>query len=261
MPGQQGGERHERGDGDEAPPALVLGRRQPPIQMSGPAQRGQQEAAEEQPPGPWPRAGSRRWAPNQKAWRLRHRRAGGAGRPCRARGNGWRDCHPAGRPARPYQYGGRISGWRPGRGGTAARSSRSGRGGVRTRRSRDSARSAALAGVLAPGSLRSPPGPPSPAPGNRHWWFRRCGAARYAPRRGSAPTFGDIARGGNNSRPNRRWHGDKLDGQRAVEFGPGGSPPAERVDIQALLGHSTINTTQIYSHVGQDRMEQVVARL
>jgi integrase/recombinase XerD len=36
---------------------------------------------------------------------------------------------------------------------------------------------------------------------------------------------------------------------------------AERVDIQALLGHSTINTTQIYTNVGQERMEKVVARL
>ena len=36
---------------------------------------------------------------------------------------------------------------------------------------------------------------------------------------------------------------------------------AELVDIQALLGHSTINTTQIYTHVGQERMERVVGRL
>ena len=36
---------------------------------------------------------------------------------------------------------------------------------------------------------------------------------------------------------------------------------AERVDLQALLGHSTINTTQIDTHVGQERMEQGVARL
>ena len=36
---------------------------------------------------------------------------------------------------------------------------------------------------------------------------------------------------------------------------------AELVDIQALLGHSTINTTQIYTNVGQERMEQVVGRL
>jgi integrase/recombinase XerD len=36
---------------------------------------------------------------------------------------------------------------------------------------------------------------------------------------------------------------------------------AELVDIQALLGHSTINTTQIYTNVGQERMEKVVARL
>jgi integrase/recombinase XerD len=36
---------------------------------------------------------------------------------------------------------------------------------------------------------------------------------------------------------------------------------AELVDIQALLGHSTINTTQIYTNVGQERMERVVARL
>ena len=29
---------------------------------------------------------------------------------------------------------------------------------------------------------------------------------------------------------------------------------AERVDIQALLGHATLTTTQIYTNVGQDRM-------
>jgi integrase/recombinase XerD len=36
---------------------------------------------------------------------------------------------------------------------------------------------------------------------------------------------------------------------------------AERVDIQALLGHESIATTQIDTHVGQDRMEKVVGRL
>ena len=36
---------------------------------------------------------------------------------------------------------------------------------------------------------------------------------------------------------------------------------AERVDIKALLGHESISTTQIYSHVGQARMEKVVGRL
>ena len=36
---------------------------------------------------------------------------------------------------------------------------------------------------------------------------------------------------------------------------------AERVDIQALLGHESVATTQIDTHVGQERMEQVVARL
>jgi site-specific recombinase XerD len=36
---------------------------------------------------------------------------------------------------------------------------------------------------------------------------------------------------------------------------------AELVDIQALLGHESIVTTQIYTNVGQERMEQVVARL
>ena len=36
---------------------------------------------------------------------------------------------------------------------------------------------------------------------------------------------------------------------------------AELVDIQALLGHATLNTTQIDTNVGQERMEQVVARL
>ncbi len=36
---------------------------------------------------------------------------------------------------------------------------------------------------------------------------------------------------------------------------------AEWVDIQALLGHESISTTQIDTHVGQARMEQGVARL
>ena len=36
---------------------------------------------------------------------------------------------------------------------------------------------------------------------------------------------------------------------------------AERVDIQALLGHESISTTQIDTHVGQARMERVVGRL
>jgi integrase/recombinase XerD len=35
----------------------------------------------------------------------------------------------------------------------------------------------------------------------------------------------------------------------------------ELVDIKALLGHESIATTQIYTHVGQERMEKVVARL
>jgi len=33
------------------------------------------------------------------------------------------------------------------------------------------------------------------------------------------------------------------------------------VDIQALLGHESIATTPIYTHVGQERMEKAVARL
>ncbi len=36
---------------------------------------------------------------------------------------------------------------------------------------------------------------------------------------------------------------------------------AELVDIKALLDHESIATTQIYTNVGQERMEQVVARL
>ena len=36
---------------------------------------------------------------------------------------------------------------------------------------------------------------------------------------------------------------------------------AELVDIKALLGHESISTTQIYTNVGQERMEQGVARL
>ena len=36
---------------------------------------------------------------------------------------------------------------------------------------------------------------------------------------------------------------------------------ADLVDIKALLGHESISTTQIYTNVGQERMEQVVGRL
>ncbi|MDQ3959979.1 MAG: tyrosine-type recombinase/integrase [Pseudomonadota bacterium] len=36
---------------------------------------------------------------------------------------------------------------------------------------------------------------------------------------------------------------------------------AELVDIQALLGHVNLATTQIYTHVSEDRMAGVVARL
>lgn len=36
---------------------------------------------------------------------------------------------------------------------------------------------------------------------------------------------------------------------------------AELVDIQALLGHVNLSTTQIYTHVGEDRMAAVVAKL
>ena len=36
---------------------------------------------------------------------------------------------------------------------------------------------------------------------------------------------------------------------------------AERVDIKALLGHESLATPQIYTNVGQERMEQVVGRL
>ena len=36
---------------------------------------------------------------------------------------------------------------------------------------------------------------------------------------------------------------------------------AELVDIKALLGHESISTTQIYTNVGQERMEKVVGRL
>jgi len=36
---------------------------------------------------------------------------------------------------------------------------------------------------------------------------------------------------------------------------------AELVDIKALLGHESIGTTQIYTNVGQERMELIVSRL
>jgi integrase len=36
---------------------------------------------------------------------------------------------------------------------------------------------------------------------------------------------------------------------------------AELVDTQAVLGHVNLATTQIYTHVSEDRMAGVVARL
>jgi integrase/recombinase XerD len=36
---------------------------------------------------------------------------------------------------------------------------------------------------------------------------------------------------------------------------------ADLVDIQALLGHVNLATTQIYTHVGDDRMADVVSKL
>jgi len=36
---------------------------------------------------------------------------------------------------------------------------------------------------------------------------------------------------------------------------------AELVDIKALLGHESVATTQIYTNVGQERMEKMVGRL
>ena len=39
------------------------------------------------------------------------------------------------------------------------------------------------------------------------------------------------------------------------------NPTLELVDIKALLGHESIATTQIYTNVGQERMEKVVGRL
>jgi integrase/recombinase XerD len=36
---------------------------------------------------------------------------------------------------------------------------------------------------------------------------------------------------------------------------------AELVDIQVLLGHVNLATTQIYTHVSEDRMAEVASRL
>ena len=53
--------------------------------------------------------------------------------------------------------------------------------------------------------------------------------------------------------------GERVDGGRLSESKEGSR--AKRADIQALLGHESINTTQIYTNVGQERMEQVLERL
>jgi integrase/recombinase XerD len=36
---------------------------------------------------------------------------------------------------------------------------------------------------------------------------------------------------------------------------------AQLVDIQALLGHADIGSTQVYTHVGEDRMAELVSKL
>ncbi len=36
---------------------------------------------------------------------------------------------------------------------------------------------------------------------------------------------------------------------------------AELIDIQALLGHVNLSTTQIYTHVNEDRMASVISKL
>ena len=49
--------------------------------------------------------------------------------------------------------------------------------------------------------------------------------------------------------------------RRRTDATPRLNAGAKRVDLQALPGHSTIHTTQLDPHVGQERMEQVVTRL
>jgi site-specific recombinase XerC len=61
----------------------------------------------------------------------------------------------------------------------------------------------------------------------------------------------------------RRGHPEKS---RLTNSGTPNAPRlleagAELVDIQALLGHVNLVTTQIYTHVSEDRMAGVVARL
>ncbi|MCB1792929.1 MAG: tyrosine-type recombinase/integrase [Candidatus Competibacteraceae bacterium] len=58
--------------------------------------------------------------------------------------------------------------------------------------------------------------------------------------------------------PCLRWDYPKLRRTYAADLLDAG---AELVDIKALLGHESISTTQIYTHVEQERMEQVVGRL
>ncbi len=67
----------------------------------------------------------------------------------------------------------------------------------------------------------------------------------------------DCHQAGRPARPHRcgsLWAQRRLDSQSTLTRDKGTAG-------RALLGHSTINTTQIYPNVGQERMEQVVARL
>ncbi|MCK7577115.1 MAG: tyrosine-type recombinase/integrase [Chromatiales bacterium] len=84
---------------------------------------------------------------------------------------------------------------------------------------------------------------------------RAAGQKAGVARRRRGPTCGGCCR-----RPasRRRFHPHKLRHTYATHLLNAG---AELVDIKALLGHESIATTQIYTNVGQERMEKVVARL
>ena len=103
-----------------------------------------------------------------------------------------------------------------------------------------------------PGTGRHPPDPLPPrrpergaAPG----WRKAAGG-----RAPGADPRGKLKRAGIEKKisPHQLRH---TDATNRLDAG------AERVDLQALLGHERVATTRIYTHVGPERMEQGVGRL
>jgi integrase/recombinase XerD len=85
--------------------------------------------------------------------------------------------------------------------------------------------------------------------------FAKAAAKSRCPRKRPAPTCGGCCK---KAGIDKKISPHKLRHTYATNLLNAG---AELVDIKALLGHESIATTQIYTNVGQERMEKVVGRL